>query len=95
MKTDFFLYYARTGLEISIDYFKIFCASCVYLEGHWYLSHVNKKDSTSIVAMNFPNSDKVISNKITKLLDDKEPLPIITGGLLGYQFESKFYLACK
>lgn len=68
----------------------------MYKEGHCYVSHVDRKNGTFIIAMNFPNADKVISNKITKLVSNKdEPLPIITGWLLGYQFESKFYLACQ
>ena len=70
-----------------------FCETWVYKEGHCYVLHVNRKNGTFVIAMNLPNADKVISNKITKLVSDKdEP---ITGELLGYQFESKIFLACQ
>ena len=94
-KTDFFLYYARTGLEVKICYLMDFRSSWVCEEGHCYIVQMEKENF--VIAMNFPNADKIISSKISQMLsaiDNKDDTDLDTGGFLGYQFERKFYHAC-
>ena len=61
------MYYAKTGLDISMDNYKRFCASWVYKEGHCYISHVDDVKDTFVVAMNFLNSDKIILQNCMKI----------------------------
>ena len=94
-KTDFFLYYARTGLEVKICYLMDFRSSWVCEEGHCYI--VQMEEENFVIAMNFPNADKIISSKISQMLSaihNKDDTDLDTGGFLGYQFERKFYHAC-
>ena len=93
-KTDFFLYYARTGLGVNICYLKDFKSSWVCEEGHCYIVHT--KEETFVIGMTFPNADIIISSKISTMLSNKsnkDDIDLDVGGFLGYQFEMKIHSA--
>jgi len=92
--TDFFLYYARTGLGINIHYLKDFKSSWVFEEGHCYI--VQTKEETFVIGMNFPNTDMIISSEISTMLSNesnKDDTALDISGFLGYQFERKIHFA--
>lgn len=95
-RTDFFLYYASTGLPLPICELKEFLSSWVYLDGYCYILGYGKEEEKEIftISLNFPNSDMIISEHIMKFVK-KETFNDNTESLLGYQFESKFFDACS
>ena len=88
------MYFASTGLPLPTCEFKEFLKSWVYLDGHCYILSHSQQDSTFTISLNFPNSDKVISEHIMKLVK-KKTFSDDTGSLLGYKFEAQFFNACS
>ena len=92
-KIDYFLYYARTHIPLDIKDLGDFLNSWVYQDGHCYILDYDN-DTAFTISLNFPNSDRLISDKITQLVTTEDVPEVITGALLGYRFESEFYNAC-
>jgi len=61
------LYHARTGLDLNIEEnYLEFISSWIYKDGHYY-DVVNANDGTFkiILLLNFPNTDELISEKLS------------------------------
>jgi len=76
-KRDFLLYHARTGFDLNIqENYLEFIKSWIYKDGHCY-DVVNANDSPFKILLNFPNPDKLISEKIVQLVNHLDETDII------------------
>ena len=87
------MYFVRIGLDLDIAKYQTFLSSWVYKDGHCYISYTNVEKETFRISLNFPNADKLISAKISQLIEKNIENNDISRGLLGYQFESSLFLA--
>ena len=92
-QTDYFLYHAKNGIPLKFKELCQFELSWVCQDGHCYVSEYDEENQQFMIALNFPNSDQIISKKIEALVECMNMEEALSASQLGCHFELELYRA--
>jgi len=91
-QTDYFLYHAKNGIPLKLEELCQFELSWVCQDGHCCVSEYDENNQQFIIALNFPNSDQIIS-KIESLVECMNMEEALSASQLGCHFKLELYRA--